>query len=77
MCFVILGGPKWEPTQLSFVDTVNAKQGDAGSKVLPPRCVALDRDGSDRIGLAMAPLYYTSHIYIYSYIVDGAVLGSV
>lgn len=36
-CGVAGGGPKWEPTQLSFVDTVNAKQGDAGSKVLPPR----------------------------------------
>lgn len=30
------GAPKWVFTALSFYDTVNAKQGDLGSKVLPP-----------------------------------------
>ena len=35
-CGVAGGGPKWIPTQLSFIDTVYAKQGDLGSKVLPP-----------------------------------------
>ena len=29
------GSPSWTKTQLSFVNTTNAKQGDLGSKVLP------------------------------------------
>ena len=29
------GGPTWASTQLSFVDTRFAKQGDLGSKTLP------------------------------------------
>ena len=30
------GAPVWRSTQLSYYDTSNAKQGDLGSKVLPP-----------------------------------------
>ena len=30
------GAPVWRSTQLSYYDTPNAKQGDLGSKVLPP-----------------------------------------
>ena len=30
------GAPVWRHTALSFYDTENAKQGDLGSKVLPP-----------------------------------------
>jgi hypothetical protein len=33
-CGMAGGSPTWTGTQLSFIDTVNAKQGDKGSQVL-------------------------------------------
>jgi hypothetical protein len=35
-CGMAGGAPEWRHTALSFYDTENAKQGDLGSKVLPP-----------------------------------------
>eukprot|EP00038_Savillea_parva_P008737 m.178828 g.178828 ORF g.178828 m.178828 type:complete len:366 (+) comp14632_c0_seq1:29-1126(+) len=34
-CGMAGGSPEWTATQLSFIDTKNAKQGDKGSEVLP------------------------------------------
>ena len=34
-CGMAGGSPKWVATQLSYIDTPHAKQGDLGSKVLP------------------------------------------
>ena len=34
-CGMAGGSPSWTKTQLSFVNTSNAKQGDLGSEVLP------------------------------------------
>ena len=35
VCGMAGGGLLWKPTQLSFIDTQHAKQGDRGSIVLP------------------------------------------